>query len=325
MRSVMKTICVLLGLLSVVTDVSESRAGDYVQRDGYYWADGLAYRRYQSSYWDGCCWRYRYHYQPVQFEAAYAKEVAETKYADPVDVNAKLLGLAELKIKYDAQLKQKQQAADELQKGLQALGLQTPAASTYAQPAIGSPGVAAVTSGTTVYGYQGVNNVAALYSDGVNLDARLQAMQRTVDNTIKLAETTNAASLQHLDKLVAGRDRAALILAAANLVSAVPGSQTTVTTQAAADAQSSPSAVVASGGLAGVLQARCASCHSAQNPQGKGETFPDGVNVSNWRQFTDEQWNKTIEVILDGRMPKDAAALTPLETREFLNARPLTK
>lgn len=310
----MKTILAFL-LLAATTF-----AGGYTYRDGYYWSGGVAHTRYQQAYWSGCCWKYQYRYRPVNFDAAYSKEVTDVKYADPIDVSEKLLELAEMKIKYDAKLKERQQAADEVRKGLEALGMQAPSQSAYTAPS--GYGAQSVTSGTTVYGYPSVNNVSSLYSDGVNLDAKLQAAQRTVDNLAKLVGEANAGNLKAIEGVAAGRDRAALVLAAAQLVSATPGVQTTTTTQAAA---SSTAAVTQPTSIASVISTRCAACHSASNPSGKSDLFPDGVDMSKWSTFSDQQWSAVVDAVLTGSMPKDAAALTASETREFLNARTLVE
>lgn len=307
----MKTLIAFLMLAAVAS------AGDYSYSGGYYWSGGVAHQRLQSNYWDGYCWRCRYNYRPVEFQVAYREKLVQA-YSEPIEANAFAAEVIKLKAKYDYDLEQKRIDAETIRKTLEAVGLKAPLASTAAYTAPG--GVQQVTSGTTVYGYPSVTNVASLYSDGVNLDTKLQQAQRTVDNLAKLVGDANEGNLQAIKEVASGRDRTALVLAAAQLVSASPGIQTTTT----ASAQSQPVVnVMAAANLDQILTARCAKCHSGDTPKGKNDLFPQGVNLSQWTKFTDEQWKVTVAAVAEGTMPPGGNPIPLSEAREFFNAREL--
>ncbi len=87
--------------------------------------------------------------------------------------------------------------------------------------------------------------------------------------------------------------------------------------------------------LDGVLSSRCVACHGGAGPdgkpliKGKGDLFPDGVDVRNFLYFNQAQRDSVIQAITSGDMPravsdmtKRGAPLTDVEKRPFLLALP---
>ena len=304
-------------LIAFLVLAAACAASDYSYRDGYYWRDGIAHSRYQTSYWSGCCWKYRYNYKPVKFEAAYQEKVR-----DAVSYNAteKLLEIAELKVKYDANLAKQQQEAKTIREGLQALGINAPSTASY-----GGYNQATI-AGTTIYGQPSVAQTQQLYSQPINHDVHLQATERTAENMLKAVERLTAGNLEAVQHSVDAQSQVQKIQAIAELLKATPHVQTQWSAQlsngeTAQGNQATAQPVV--GDIDALIEAKCASCHSANNPSGKSDIFPDGVDMKTWRQFGDEQWTAVLRSIDEKRMPKDADPLTFGEVREFLNARPL--
>lgn len=326
-------------LLAAVAD-----AGGYTYKDGYYWSNGLAYQRYSTSCWNGSCWCQQYYYRPVSFAHAYQKTITTAaQKAEPYEQSKALLELAKLKLQYEHAAELAQQQREELRDGLAALGLGTPEAATPAAataPLTASPSVPytaglaspALTTGTTVYGYQpSVATIAALSGEPVDVNARLLEAKQIVERLSTVVGEAHGQNLETIREAIVGRNEVAKALAIGHVLASTP--------QIESGASLSHTTATATGPGAGVLrqlqglstaeptsldaviELRCASCHNAESSSGKHERlFPQGVNMRDWRQFNAAQWAAVSTAVWNGTMPKNGERLGWEEVRPFFAA-----
>lgn len=287
--------------------IATDAGAQYVESGGYFWRGGIPYTRSvvsQKYALGNGCYGYQnaYSYAPVQSYTLPAPTDADWK--------TRLLDIAAKKDDFQNYLQ-----------AVRALGLDQPvvSASNYQYQS--------AQAGSTVYGTATYSQIAEAYGS-VDPMVLFQQQSRLTQNAQDAGREANQLFSARLEQVGNAQAKVAEILArgevAKQLLKAAEPSgatfkQSVTVTNHGVDSTAGLVSIAPAANLQQLIATRCLACHSGGRLEKSKDSvlFPAGCDMSKYATFTADQKWRTIELVVNGNMPKDGQPLTPRELGLF--------